>query len=142
MYLKTMDSSEIIVTFMTNGINIHITGVILSKKIYFKGRDLNNEKEIIRSNTINAHQKLNSSMTNETTDKTFSELLNRCIHKELKDRINNFDAEALSIMIAAKQRVKQELEHYEDTIKYVALALKPFYIVCLVSISIQSPELV
>jgi len=64
------------------------------------------------------------------------------LYRELKDRINHFDAEALSIMIAAKQRVKKELEYYEDTIKYVALALKPFYIVCLVSISIQSPELV
>jgi hypothetical protein len=137
-----MDSSEIIVTFMTNGIYIHITEVILSKKIYFKSGDLNDEKEIVHRDSLNADQKSNSSMLDENADIKFSELLNRCIYRELKDRINNLDVEALSIMIAAKQRVKQELEYYEDTIKYVALALKPFYIVCLVSISIQSSELV
>lgn len=137
-----MGNSEIIATFMTNGIVMQISEVMLSKKIDLEGRGPNDEKEIVGRNTLKLDEKTNSLRPDETAEIKFSELLNQCIYRELKDRINNFDAEALSIMIAAKQRVKQELEYYEDTIKYVALALKPFYIVCLVSISIQSPELV
>jgi len=73
-------------------------------------------------------------------DKKFAELLNSYIYKEIKSRIRDCDPEALSILAEAKQRLKNDLQFYRDTIKYVALALKPFYIICLVSILTQSPE--
>lgn len=73
-------------------------------------------------------------------DRKFAELLSSYIYKEIKSRIRNYDPEALSILADAKQRLKTDLQLYKDTIKYVALALKPFYIICLVSVLTQSPE--
>lgn len=72
-------------------------------------------------------------------DRKFAELLNSYIYKEIKSRIGDCNPEALSILADAKQRLKTDLQFYKDTIKYVALALKPFYIIFLVSISTQSP---
>lgn len=70
----------------------------------------------------------------------FAELLNSYIYKEIRARIRDYNPEALSILADAKERLKTDLQYYKDTIKYVALALKPFYIICLVSILTQSPE--
>lgn len=114
----------------------------MSKNTDLKDQDPNTDRRLVCRDTSIADQKINSSKLDEVDNIDLSELLNQSIYRELKDRINNFDPEALSIMIAAKERVKRELEYYKDTIKYVALALKPFYIVCLISVSIQSPELV
>jgi hypothetical protein len=72
-------------------------------------------------------------------DTKFTELLNSYIYKEVKSRIRDQDPEALSILANAKERLKTDLQYYRDTIKYVALALKPFYIICAVSILIPSP---
>jgi hypothetical protein len=73
-------------------------------------------------------------------DRKFAELLNSYIYKEIKARIRDYNPEALSILADAKERLKTDLQYYKNTIKYVALALKPFYIICLVSILTQSPE--
>ena len=135
-----MRTSVLIVTFMTKGINIYSSEVTLSKKIDLKDQNPNGEREIICRDTSIDDQQANPIKLDGAESIKFSELLNSCIYRELKDRINKFDPEALSIMMAAKQRVKRDLEHYKNTIKYVALALKPFYIVCLISVLIQSPE--
>jgi hypothetical protein len=78
--------------------------------------------------------------TDSDEDRKFAELLNSYIYKEIKARIRDYNPEALSILADAKERLKTDLQFYKDTIKYVALALKPFYIICLVSILTQSPE--
>jgi hypothetical protein len=73
-------------------------------------------------------------------DRKFAELLSSYIYKEIKSRIRNYDPEALSILAEAKQKLKTDLQLYTDTIKYMVLALKPFYIISVVSILTQSPE--
>lgn len=128
--------------FMTNGIHLVNGKINLNKKIDLKNPNPKQKEEIISKESSRDNQGPNSSDLEQQNNITFSELLNISIYQEVKDRINNLDPEALSIMIAAKKRAKRELEYYKNTIKYIALALKPFYIVCLVSISIQSPELV
>ena len=100
------------------------------------------EQEIKKINTEELDKLSDELKQKDETDedKKFAELLNSYIYKEIKSRIRDCDPEALSILAEAKQRLKNDLQFYRDTIKYVALALKPFYIICLVSILTQSPE--
>lgn len=70
----------------------------------------------------------------------FSKLLNECIYEELKECIYNNDPHALFILINAKSRLKRKISNVKQTIKYVALILKPFYLACVISILTQKPD--
>lgn len=70
----------------------------------------------------------------------FSRLLNECIYEELKDCIYNNDPHALAILVNAKSRLKKRISNVKETIKYVALMLKPFYLVCVISVLTQKPD--
>ena len=58
---------------------------------------------------------------------------------EIINRIRAGDSNALEILIAAKERVKYELPIYAKTLKLTLLALKPFYLIALISLMNQSP---
>jgi hypothetical protein len=75
-------------------------------------------------------------------NKSVKELIESALFEEIKSRISQGDSNALSALIAAKERVKHDLPIYANTLKLTLLALKPFYVLALVDIWIQSPELV
>lgn len=70
----------------------------------------------------------------------YSELLNSCIYDEIKKRIADSDPYALSILRAAKKHIRDNVDVYKETIKFTLVALKPFYLVFLISILSQTPE--
>ncbi|KAA2279144.1 MAG: hypothetical protein AB7V56_09565 [Candidatus Nitrosocosmicus sp.] len=70
----------------------------------------------------------------------FAGLLNECIYDEVKERIYNKDPHALAILVNAKLRLRDKISNVKDNIKYIALILKPFYLVCLISVLMQRPD--
>jgi hypothetical protein len=68
------------------------------------------------------------------------ELLESEVFKELKRRIRDGDETALEILVAAKEKVKHDLPIYANTLKLSILALKPFYLIALMSLMTQLPE--
>ena len=76
---------------------------------------------------------------NMLDNKPVSKLLEAEVFLELKRRIREGDENALSILIAAKEKVKHDLPIYANSIKLTILALKPFYLIALISLMSQSP---
>ena len=61
--------------------------------------------------------------------------------KEIKDRTDERDNTALEILIAAKKRVVEDLKKYQFAIKVSLIALKPFYLITLIDLMTQKPEM-
>lgn len=70
--------------------------------------------------------------------KSLKELLESEVFRELKRRIHEGDENALAILVTAKEKVKHDLPIYANTLKLTLLALKPFYLIALISIMSQS----
>jgi hypothetical protein len=71
--------------------------------------------------------------------KAVKELLKSEAFKELKRRIHDGDENALAILMTAKEKVKHDLPIYTNTLKLTIMALKPFYLIALISLMTQSP---
>lgn len=80
--------------------------------------------------------------TKPLENKSVKELIESALLEEIKSRISKGDSNALSALVAAKEHVKHDLPIYANTLKLTILALKPFYLIALIDILIQSPEIV
>lgn len=77
----------------------------------------------------------------EEEDERIMNLLKENLLKEIKDRTDSRDSTALDILIAAKKRVIEDIKKYQYAIKITLFALKPFYLITLIDLMIQTPEM-
>ena len=90
----------------------------------------------------NRNPKIEDREAKSLDNKSIRQLLESEVFKELKRRIHEGDDNALAILVAAKEKLKHDLPVYANTLKLTLWALKPFYLLALIDIMIQSPEYV
>jgi hypothetical protein len=89
----------------------------------------------------NRNPKISRQETNLLDNKsTIKDLVKSAMIDEILKRVNEGDSNAFSILVAAKEKVKHELPIYTNTLKLTLLALKPYYLIALISILTQKPE--
>lgn len=74
---------------------------------------------------------------NEIEKDEFDQILRTCLLEEINYRmVIKRDKHALEILSAAKQRVKENI----DAIKWMLIAMKPFYLMAVIALMSQKPE--
>ena len=102
-------------------------------------------EEIIGNSNVTPNIELKkntfSIMKTDEKEKQIMNLLKENLLKEIKDRTDERDNTALEILIAAKKRVVEDLKKYQFAIKVSLIALKPFYLITLIDLMTQKPEM-
>ena len=94
-----------------------------------KDGTLTNETVLSTSDPYNDESK--------NTEIEFTLDLKECIYDEIQFRIKNHrDKYALDILMAAKNRVKENI----GQIKWMLIAMKPFYLMAVIALLSQKPE--
>ncbi|MDR4491308.1 MAG: hypothetical protein R2685_10480 [Candidatus Nitrosocosmicus sp.] len=71
-------------------------------------------------------------------EKEISDQVEKKVFEVIKERIHKGDPQALSILITAKEKVKNSLDW--KAIKYTLIALKPFYLTYIILLMSQRPD--
>lgn len=98
------------------------------------------EKIVIPSSHNYQNTEIESREHKSLHEKPIRDLVESAVFDEVKRRIHcNNDETALSILIVAKERVKQDLSRYTNAAKIVLFALKPFFLIAAIDLLNQSP---
>lgn len=105
-----------------------------------------NSERIMTTNeqTFNAIEEVLAEGFNDITniqfdmEKEISDQVEKKVFEVIKERIHKGDPQALSILITAKEKVKNSLDW--KAIKYTLIALKPFYLTYIILLMSQRPD--